>query len=90
MGWRNFSQWLWNWKGSKLQKYYDDIDAWETPAWVKKYSEKVWDYLSAEMKEELYKFVMVVLKEYDAKFAKQLLQDMLNKLLELLKLRDKD
>jgi len=88
MGWKEWSQTQWDNWGSKLQPTYKKIDEWETPKWVQALCAQIWDFLDDTMKKKLYDFVMEVCKNYDAKFAKQLLEDLLNKLLELLKLRD--
>jgi uncharacterized tellurite resistance protein B-like protein len=88
--WKVKSQWLWDKVACKFQHQYDNIDSWETPAWLKKATEKIWDELDEEMRKKLYEFIMEVVKKYDAKFAKELLQDLLNKLLELLKLKKKE
>jgi hypothetical protein len=84
---REFSQLIWDKYASKIQPTYDKIDSWETPEWLKKSTEKIWDQLSDPMKKKLYEFVMEILREYDSAFAKKLLQDLLKKLQELLGLR---
>ena len=87
--WRNWSQEQWDGWAWKLQPTYEKIDSWDTPKWVKKLCEDLWDVLDATTKKKLYDFIMEIVKKYDAKFAKQLIEDLLNKLLDLLKIKDK-
>jgi len=88
--WEEWSQNLWDKWGVKIQPTYDKIDSWTAPSWLKKACEKVWVYLDAETKKKLYEFIMEIVKKYDSKFAKEFLQDLLNKLLELFRVKEKD
>ncbi|HUV84891.1 MAG TPA: hypothetical protein VMV86_04230 [Methanosarcinales archaeon] len=88
MGWREWSQTQWDKWGSKLQPTYDKIDEWETPEWVQAICGQVWEFIDEPMKKKLYEFVMEVCKNYDAEFAKKLLEDLLHNLLTLLRVKN--
>ena len=74
MGWKQWSQTQYDKWGSKLQSKYDKIDKWETPEWAKDILGEVWELLDVELQKKLYKLVMEICKDYDAEFAKALLE----------------
>ena len=80
--WRDFSYWLYEKVGKKIQPTYNDIKSWKTPDWVKQLAEQVWSFLDEEKKKFFYEFVMKTLKSFDEEFAKDLIDKVLGWLLQ--------
>jgi len=72
--WEGWSLRQWDKWGSKLQPAYTSIDNWKTPEWAKKIFKVIWEELDEEVKKKLYKLVMETCKQFDDKFAKELLR----------------
>ena len=88
MGWREFSEWNYDKWGKKLQPMYNRIDDWQTPEWAKQACQKLWDVLDSKTKDKLYKFVYEICDKFDEEFAKELIEDVMNKILTKLGLKD--
>jgi len=73
--WKAWSQRQYNNWGSQLQPQYTQIKKWDAPDWVKDVLEDVWDLLEKDMQKKLYNLVMDICKEYDAEFAKTLIEE---------------
>jgi len=72
--WSDWSDVQWEKWGKKLQPMYTKIDEWKTPDWVQEILGEVWDLLDAELQKKLYKLVKEICKDYDAEFAKALIE----------------
>lgn len=73
--WEQWSQWLWNTKGSDLQKQYDAIKGWKIPDWAKELVHKLDQVLlSTESLAFLEKFALEVCKKFDEEMAKELIE----------------
>jgi len=81
MGWRAWSQSLWDKYGSKLQKRYDQIDGMELPENVK----NVFDSINAALPDKLVSGLMSYVVRLYRKNGKQAVIDLANKILKLFK-----
>ena len=79
-----YVKWLYNIFGKKAQGWYDDIDSWDLPDWLKDASEKMWDKLDDTLRKKLYDLAVEICKKFDGDFAKQLLEDIWKKIQEKL------
>ena len=59
---------------SKIQKKYNKVQDWKTPAWTKKLFAKIWNRLDGDVQKKLYKIIKQTINQFDEDFAKVILK----------------
>lgn len=73
MGWREWSETLWEKWGVNLQNKYDKYRNLKTPEWYLKITDSIWENLDDTAKAWLNKFLEETIKTFDDAFAKELI-----------------